>query len=217
MNKAAFFDMDGTLVSVHTGRLYLRWRFARREMSLKDLMRASWWLMGYTFGLIDITAVTTHVMQTLRGQDEAEFRSQCREWFENNVRSYISAAARDAVLDYQSQDYVCAILSGSTPYVVDPLAKELHIKHVLCTRPTVVEGRFTGDYHSPVCYGDGKLAIAEAWAQDQGVDLSQSLFFSDSISDVPMLERVGQPRVVNPDPRLHLLAKRRQWPIERWK
>ncbi|HEY8431454.1 MAG TPA: haloacid dehalogenase-like hydrolase, partial [Sandaracinaceae bacterium] len=65
-------------------------------------------------------------------------------------------------------------------------------------------------------YAEGKVERARAWAAEHGVDLSRSVFYTDSVSDRPMLETVGEPRVVNPDPRLSALARRRGWPIERW-
>ena len=84
------------------------------------------------------------------------------------------------------------------------------------TRLVVEGGRFTGEVVSPLAFGHGKVTLAEAWAREHGVDLAQSVFYSDSISDLPMLERVGRARVINPDPRLRWTARRRRWPIEHW-
>jgi phosphoserine phosphatase len=69
----------------------------------------------------------------------------------------------------------------------------------------------------PFCYGPGKVQRAERWAAEHGVELEQSYFYTDSLSDLPMLERVGQPRIVNPDPRLRREANRRGWPILDWR
>jgi phosphoserine phosphatase len=69
----------------------------------------------------------------------------------------------------------------------------------------------------PICYGPGKVEVAEAWACANGVDLAASSFYSDSSTDVPMLERVGRPYAVHPDPRLALLARSRGWPILDWR
>jgi phosphoserine phosphatase len=70
---------------------------------------------------------------------------------------------------------------------------------------------------APLCFGAGKVVHASAWARDHGVDLSASAFYTDSVSDLPMLERVGEPRVINPDLRLRRVARRRGWPIESWR
>ena len=78
-------------------------------------------------------------------------------------------------------------------------------------------GLLTGDLDGPLCYGDGKVIRAEQWAEEAGVDLDVSYFYSDSYSDIPMLERVGHPRVVNPDFRLRRIAKKKGWPILDWR
>jgi putative phosphoserine phosphatase/1-acylglycerol-3-phosphate O-acyltransferase len=78
----------------------------------------------------------------------------------------------------------------------------------------VVNGVFTGRIIEPLCYAAGKVYWAEAYAHEQGVDLDRSFFYTDSISDMPMLQRVGCPVVVNPDYRLRRYARRQGWPVE---
>ena len=84
---------------------------------------------------------------------------------------------------------------------------------LLASELEVCDGRFTGRAVLPLCYGRGKIERAERFAAEHGIDLARSYFYSDSISDLPMLERVGEPRVVCPDPRLRREARRRRWPI----
>ena len=78
-------------------------------------------------------------------------------------------------------------------------------------------GRFTGEIVAPFCFGQGKVEAAEVWAREHDVNLAESAFYTDSISDLPMLERVGTAHVVNPDPRLRWTARRRRWPISYWR
>lgn len=78
------------------------------------------------------------------------------------------------------------------------------------------KGQMTGDFERPLCFGQGKVQRAERWCAQRGLSLDKSWFYSDSLSDRSMLERVANPRVVNPDPRLRRLARRRQWPIFDW-
>ena len=87
---------------------------------------------------------------------------------------------------------------------------------MLCSHLEVEEGRFTGRC-SLLCYGPEKVRVAQEWASEEGVDLARSSFYSDSVSDLPMLERVGDPRVVNPDPRLRVRAALNRWPVEHWR
>ena len=86
----------------------------------------------------------------------------------------------------------------------------------MCTHLESRDGRLTGKVVPPVCFGPGKIVWAERFAAEYGVDLSSSYFYTDSISDLPLLERVRYPVAVNPDPRLRRLARKRGWPVERF-
>ena len=77
----------------------------------------------------------------------------------------------------------------------------------------VADGRYTGALSGPFCYGDGKVEAITALAQWEGFDLQQCYAYSDSISDVPMLEAVGHPVAVNPDAKLERIARRHNWPV----
>jgi HAD superfamily hydrolase (TIGR01490 family) len=112
-------------------------------------------------------------------------------------------------------DFV-AIVTGATPYVAMPLARELAIDHVIATRLELEQGRFTGRVDPPMSYGKGKIVLAEKLAAEQGFTLDEATFYSDSITDLPLLERVKTPVIVNPDRRLRGVARARGWRIEQW-
>jgi putative phosphoserine phosphatase/1-acylglycerol-3-phosphate O-acyltransferase len=82
--------------------------------------------------------------------------------------------------------------------------------------PTDEQGRLDGTFVTPLCYGEGKVVRARAWADERGFDLSKAYFYSDSFSDAPMLRAVGNPRVISPDPRLSREARQRGWPVLQW-
>lgn len=213
--RAALFDMDRTLVRANTGTLYVRWMIGRGEAGWRDLLRVSGWVVQYTLGIADSQRIATEALATLVGTTEDEFRARCEQWFRETVAPHISEAARREVRRRVELGDLVAVLSASSVYAVEPLAAELGIPHVVCTTLAVADGRFTGRCEE-LCYGAAKVTMAERWAEEQGVDLGSSVFYTDSISDLPMLERVGEPRVINPDPRLRWVAARRGWRVERW-
>ncbi|MDB4977476.1 MAG: Phosphoserine phosphatase [Myxococcaceae bacterium] len=217
MRSAALFDVDRTLVTVNTARLYVRWQMQKRDASWLDYVRVTGALMQYVSGTLQPERAARHAFETVRGTSEAKMREECLGWYARVVRPCISRHGREEVRRRRSEGHTCAILSASTPYLTEPLAEELGIDHVLCTRLEVNDGVFTGGWEAPLCYGEGKVARASRWALQHDIDLARSSFYTDSISDLPMLEAVGSPRVVNPDPRLWLVAARRRYPVASWK
>ena len=142
--------------------------------------------------------------------------SHCNEWFGESVLPHVCDAGRAAVEHHRAAGDVVAIVTSATPYAARPLAKELGIEHVLCTELEVVEGRFTGEIVEPMCYGAGKIERARELAKREGFSLSDATFYSDSITDLPLLEAVRRPVCVNPDSRLRRVARRRHWRVEHW-
>jgi len=213
---AAFFDMDRTLLRVNSGSLWLRWLRRHNEISLFGTLRALGWLAQYKMSILDMESVVTRATAEMAGQSEGELADKALRFFEAWVRAEVAPKALTALERHRAEGHVVAILSSSTPYVVEPLAAHLGIEHAICTRLRVSSGRFDGTHVAPACYGPGKVHWAEAFARDNGVDLARSFFYTDSYSDLPMLERVGQARVVNPDARLKRHARRVGWEVDEW-
>ncbi|MCA9578843.1 MAG: HAD family hydrolase [Polyangiales bacterium] len=216
LRTAALFDMDKTLVPVNTGSLYVKWRFKRREARKRDLLRWAGWMAQYAAGVLDPVSISEKGLRALAGTDEAQFRRECLTWYYEEVAPLVTQAARREVELRRDEGHVLAVLSASTEYVTGPLARSLGIEHVLCTELEVgADGCFTGE--AQLCYGGAKLARARQWAEAHGVDLGRSSFYTDSVSDLPVLEAVGEPRVINPDPRLRWAASQRGWPVATWR
>jgi len=216
MPRVALFDMDRTLVRKNTAGLYVRYQREIGEASLADLARASVWLLQYHLGIVDAEAVAVKALSQVIGQHEMILASRCDDWFRRYVAKHIACEGRRAVARHRDDGHVSAIVTGATIYSARPLARVLGIDHVIATELECdARGYFTGkSVH--LNYGAGKIAKSEALARAHGSSLEEAVFYSDSISDLPLLERVGEPVVVNPDPRLARVAKQRRWRVERW-
>jgi HAD superfamily hydrolase (TIGR01490 family) len=212
----AFFDMDRTLLRCSTGERWLSFLRRRGEVSLWRTVQALAWLGQYKLSILDMEGMTERLVAEMRGESEREMREKCRQFFADEVEGEVAPRGREAVDFHRSEGHELAILSSSTPYVTEPLAALLDIRHVLCTRLDVEDGRFAGTHVKPACYGAGKVYWAERFAGSNDVDLAASWFYTDSYTDLPMLDRVGVPRVVNPDTRLRRHAQKVGWPVETW-
>ena len=123
---------------------------------------------------------------------------------------------RDQVNWHREQGHKIVLLTGGLLEMVAPLGAILQTDEVMASRCGVSAGRFTGELSSGPLSGAAKAEAAEAWANQSGVDLSESYAYADDMSDLPLLELVGHPVAVNPERRLEKLAHSRGWPVQRW-
>ena len=215
MGVAAFFDVDGTLIAHNSARLYMQHLRETGQARRRDLARTLYYVCRYKLGMLDVERAVTVSLEFIRGRDEAAVRADCETWYAGTIRPYLYPAMAATVEAHRRAGHVLVILTSATRYLAEPLAADLGIEHLLVTQLLVADGRFTGEAVRPVCYGDGKNFWAERLAGTLGLDLTRSYFYTDSITDLPVLERIGEPRIVNPDPRLGRVAARRGWPIFR--
>ncbi|MBI5489493.1 MAG: HAD family hydrolase [Deltaproteobacteria bacterium] len=214
---AAFFDLDGTLLSANSARLWLQRERRHGRVSLWQTFKAVGFLGAYHVGAVDIEHATREALRTIKGELEENVRTWTREWFETEVVPRHEARGGRAVVEaHRSRGHPVVLLTSTSPYESDLAARYFGLDAFLSSRYEVVEGRFTGEPVLPLCYGAGKVELAEAFAAREGIELDRSYFYSDSNTDLPMLLRVGRPRVVNPDARLRWVARRRRWRIVDW-
>jgi HAD superfamily hydrolase (TIGR01490 family) len=212
----AFFDVDRTLVACNTGRLFLKDLRKRGEISFLRALRATGWMLKYHLSLIDLQQVANAIVSQMRGVSERAFADQCRRWVENEVLPLLLPAALRQIEHHREQGHVLAILSSSPTYVTRPIAETLGLDETISTQLEVADGQFTGKLLGPACYGAGKVHWADKVIARRHLDASASYFYTDSYSDMPMLERIGHQMIVNPDPRLRRTAKRRGWAVQNW-
>ncbi len=212
---AAFFDVDGTLLAKHSASLYVTHLRRTGQARRRDALRTLYYLAQYKLGMLDVESAMAVSMRWVAGREEAALAEDCRSWYATAVRQWIYPEMAVRVRGHQEAGHLTALLTSATRYLAEPLGADLGVAHHLVTRLEVREGRFTGKALRPVCYGAGKVYWAERFAEEHGVDLRESFFYTDSITDRPVLERVGHPVVVHPDPRLARLAAQRGWPVLR--
>lgn len=215
--RIAFFDLDKTLISRNSATLWLRAELASGRLSRLRALHAFTYVVRYSLGLVDIEAAIRRSVTTIAGQREAEMAARAAQFYDSSVRTIFRPGAR-AVLDaHRAAGDRLVLLTSSSNYVSERVCADLGLDDYLCSRFEVdADGRYTGRLVEPLCYGRGKLELASRCAAQQGVALADCAFYTDSIADLPMLEAVGEPVAVHPDPRLRRIATRRGWPVRDW-
>lgn len=217
MLRAALFDMDRTLVRKETASLYVKYQRELGEATFTDTMKVLYWVLQYTAGVLDVPEVATRVLRSIEGLPEVILSARCDDWFRTHVEKHVCDEGRRAVEAHRAKGDVLAVVTGASLYVTRPLGRLLGIPHLVTTELEVdAEGLFTGRFRAPLCYAEGKVERAEKLSKELGFSLGDATFYSDSYTDLPLLERVDVPVCVNPDPRLRRVAKSRGWRIETW-
>jgi putative phosphoserine phosphatase/1-acylglycerol-3-phosphate O-acyltransferase len=212
----AFFDVDGTLLSGFSGMAFWRDRLLSGQMSAADLSENALAWVGFQRGQIGFSGILAAWSGMLRGTPEQELVDTGERLFNSELAALVYPESRALVAAHLRRGHTVAIVSAATRYQIDPLARDLGIERVLCTKLEVDDGHFTGRFVRPACWGEGKAEAVRALAAEEGLDLAQSYFYSDAAEDLPLLELVGRPRPTNPDRRLTRIAERRVWPMRRF-
>ncbi|MBW2229580.1 MAG: HAD family hydrolase [Deltaproteobacteria bacterium] len=209
----AFFDMDKTIIAENSGSVYMKHKYEQGELDALELVRGLGAYLQYKIGVLDILSWTKSMMTDFRGRSEADVIAEANVLFDAAILPAIYPEAVACIRHHQDSGHVVCIVSGATKFVVEPLARHLGVEHMVYTRLEVENGLFTGRVVEPICFEEGKIYWLQQFIAEEEIDLAKSWFYTDSVTDRPLLDLVGHPVVVNPDPLLYRLAVRRRWPV----
>ena len=212
----AFFDFDGTIISGYSAIAFFQEQLKRGHMSPRDVVELMSVMASFGIGILGFPALMLAASQFLRGVREDSYAEFGEEVFRSHIARQIYPETRAMVKAHHQKGHTVAIISSATPYQVEPAARDLDIENVLCTYLQVENGEFTGAVVRPICFGPGKVLAAESLSEKYGADLDKSFFYSDSTDDIELLERVGNPRPLNPSNKLQAISERRGWPVRRF-
>ena len=207
----AFFDFDRTLIAGFSAMAFLGGWVLSGRMGPMGVLRTLAATARFRTGQIGFSALVAETSEFLAGFSEAEYRALAERIFTRWLAGDVFPEARALVRAHQRRGHTVAIVSSATRYQIEAIARDLGIKHILCTELEVRDGSFTGDVIRPTCFREGKAIAAEGFAAASGVDLRKSYFYTDSHDDLALLNIVGHPRPTNPDRRLAAIAVKRGW------
>lgn len=215
-SPVAFFDLDLTLLDVNTASLWVKRELRDGNITKRFFLKSVMWVGMYQLGVARMEEVLERAFEQATGLDVEETVERTRVFYEEEVQHRFRRGALEAVAHHQAEGHRCVLLTSSSPYLSAPVAERLQLDGILSNRFEVEGSSFTGRPLKPLCYGPGKLHYATAWLDEHGGNLKEAAFYTDSFSDLPVLEAVGRPVAVNPDPRLRRTADRRGWEVVDW-
>jgi HAD superfamily hydrolase (TIGR01490 family) len=215
----AFFDVDGTLLKSTIVHCYIWMRSLQMPFFLKHL-----WLIGFlpkiVYYLILDSISRTRFNQVFyrnyRGLEVAEMKAVSTEMFETYIRPKIFSEAVSQIQEHKEQGTAIVLVTGSLDFVVQPIADYLTVDAVLAPQLHEQGGQFTGELTTAPLIGEEKAKAMRNYADRHEVSLEASYAYGDSQSDLPMLECVGNPVVVNPGKALREKAIKSGWELHEW-
>jgi HAD superfamily hydrolase (TIGR01490 family) len=215
----AFFDVDGTLLKSTIVHYYIWMRSAKVPRFLRLI-----WLIGFlpkiAYYLILDRVSRTRFNQVFyrnyRRMNAAEFKVLSAEMFETYLRPKIFSEAVSQIQEHKQQGMSIVLVTGSLDFIVQPIADYLDVDFVLAPQLREQSGQFTGELTTEPLIGEQKAEAIQVFAEQHEISLIDSYAYGDSQSDLPMLECVGNPVVVNPGKALRQKALDAAWELHEW-
>lgn len=212
---AAFFDLDKTIIAKSSTLAFSKPFFAQGLLNRRAVLKSSYAQFIYLLSGADhdqMDRMRAHMTNMCTGWDVEQVKSIVNETLHDIVTPLVFAEAADLIAAHKLCGRDVVVVSASGEEIVAPIARALGATHAMATRMVVEDGRYTGEI-AFYCYGEGKVQAIRELAAREGYPLEHCYAYSDSITDLPMLESVGHPSVVNPDRGLRREALERGWPV----
>jgi HAD superfamily hydrolase (TIGR01490 family) len=214
--KLALFDLDHTLLPIDSADTWSHFLVRQAGLDADEYgARIRHFAATYKAGRFDIDGYLEFQMDLL-----ARFpRSQLERWRDDFVREHVAPHVRPEAVEligrHRADGFVLALVTGTHAFLTRAIADLFGIEHLLAVKPEEAEGKFTGRYVGTHTYQEGKVRAVHEFLAARGTTLAaceDSIFYSDSINDLPLLEAVAHPVVTNGDARLRAIAAQRGWP-----
>jgi len=218
-NSAVFFDFDGTLVDstiAHYYRYFMRRRLTptrRRIWYGGFLLRCVFYLI---LDRIDRSKLNVVFYRNYRGLPIHEIKALAEDCYRDEIAPRCFDQAAECIQQHRKANRLIAVVTGSLDFIVSPFARAFGVDVVLAPALVESDGVFTGRLDGAPIGGQEKARRIRALAAELNIDLATSYAYGDSIADLPMLQVVGHPHVVNPDRTLARIAHRHGWETHRW-
>ncbi|MCU1374326.1 MAG: HAD-superfamily subfamily hydrolase [Actinomycetia bacterium] len=217
--EAAFFDLDKTVIAKASTVAFGRPLYREGLLSRWLLLRALYAQLVYLYlGADDarLARMRNAALALTKGWHQETVRRVVRETLEEVVDPIVFEEALELIRQHQDAGRLVLIVSAAPEEIVRPLADYLGADGAIATRARLdADGRYSGELER-YCYGPAKADAIMAVAAERDIDLATSYAYSDSVTDVPMLEAVGHPVAVNPDRALLRIARANEWEVRRF-
>lgn len=213
----ALFDLDYTLLPVDSDYEWARFLIREGVVDGAEYERENdRFFEQYKAGVLDIGEFLQFQLAPLAAYDDATLAAWHRRFMAETISPNIRPAATELVNQHRNRGDLCVVVSATNEFVTAPIARAFGIDHLIATSLQREGQRYTGRPEGVPSFREGKVTRMDQWLASQGLawdSFDETWFYSDSLNDLPLLERVSRPVATNPDERLAAIARERGWPV----
>jgi len=210
----ALFDLDNTLLngdSDHAWGMFLADIGAVDKTAQKT--KQDYFYQQYLSGSLDILEFCEFQFQVLAQNTFEQLELWRGEFLRKVIMPMIDSGKPELLKSHRENNDDIVIITATNDFITQPIAELLGVKTLIATQAEFVNGAYTGKVAGTPCFQAGKVTRLNQWLKNNNKELENSYFYSDSINDLPLLEKVDHPIAVTPDDRLRSHAETRRWPI----
>ncbi|GDX60737.1 MAG: HAD family hydrolase [Nitrosospira sp.] len=213
----ALFDLDNTLLIGDSDFEWAQFLIERHILDREKYeARNLEFYKQYRAGTLDIHKFLSFQLKPLSHHPRSQLDIWHHEFMEEKITQLIAPGARELIDKHKLAGDLCIIITATNYFVTAPIVRMLGIDHLIATEPEQKNGEFTGHVSGIPCFQEGKVTRLEQWLDEHNLtwlSFLNSWFYSDSLNDLPLLNKVTKPVAVNPDPTLRDHAQKNNWPI----
>jgi len=213
----AFFDLDKTVIFENSAKLWLKAEWRQGNIKLHHMIFASYWLAKYHAGFTKLDDVIEKSLSIIAGQKESEVVAQTKAFYKSTIKNLYRPGALLAIEEHKKQGHELSLITSCFDSLALLVKEDLGFNYCLSTRLEVDRyGLYTGKTIGLPCFGANKVIFAQELCNEREVKLKRCMFYTDSASDIPLMNLVGLPVAVNPDPHLRARAQLKKWAVVDW-
>ena len=215
--RAAFFDLDNTLIDGSSIYYFVRGMTKSGEIKNRDIFRFAW--DNYRFrksreeSSSNMAYATKRILDFARGRSHSTISELCEEIVHDFLPKKLFPQMKERIEEHQSIGHHTWIVSASPIEIASVVARKLGMTGAIATTGEVIDGHYSGNLPGGAMHGINKANAVRSLASANTYDLNNSFAYSDSVNDLPLLVSVGNPFIVNPNKALKVIATKNEWPV----
>ena len=212
----AIFDLDNTLIAGDSDKAWGEFLFEKNIVSHDYLKKSNHFYKLYAEKQLDLNEYLEFSLTILKQYDKKFLYSLREEFIQVKIKPMVLKQAIEIINYHKQQEHILLIITATNKFITEPIAKLFNIKNLIAVELETTNNSYTGKIKGIPSFQEGKITRLQQWLQSNNLASKYSYFYSDSINDLPLLQAVNKPIVVNPDPRLLSHAKRNNWQQMDW-